>query len=54
MQKNLDRARKKLKQLTEELSRDKIDWHSVAHLSRDLCAVATSEESYGKHNKKMG
>ena len=50
MTKKLDRMRSKLKQLTVELGKEdlKVDFHSVAHLARDLSAAATAANSYGK------
>ena len=34
------RARAKLAALVREFEKQKLDWHSIAHLSRDLSAVA--------------
>ncbi|MEI7775207.1 MAG: hypothetical protein WCK17_10580 [Verrucomicrobiota bacterium] len=38
-----NRARKKVEQISEELKKSPVCWHSVAHLSRDLAAVAQAE-----------
>jgi hypothetical protein len=46
------RAIKKINQLVEEFSKETIDWHSVAHLSRDLNAAATAINSNAKLNER--
>jgi len=46
-----DRARKKLRQLTEEFSKPKTDWHSIQHLARDLAAAANAANERQKHKK---
>jgi hypothetical protein len=52
MEKHEIRAIKKLNQIYEEIKKDPKDWHSIAHLSRDLCAVATAVNSNPKYENK--
>jgi hypothetical protein len=39
------RARKKVKQLEEEMKKPKLDWRSIAHLACDLSAVAQPQKT---------
>ena len=45
---NKERAVKKLEQLKKEFAKAALDWHSIAHLARDLSAVAQAENSKRK------
>jgi hypothetical protein len=48
------RARKKLIQITAELTeKQPVNWHNVAHLSRDLCAVAVAVNAEPKLNERV-
>jgi len=42
------RCRRKLAQLVAEMAKSKLDWHSIAHLARDLAAVAQDQDSKPK------
>ena len=45
--------RRKLKQLNQEALRkdEELDWHNLAHLSRDMNAKATNQEILTRHRK---
>lgn len=45
------RARKKMKQLCDESTKQPLDWRSVWHLAVDLTAAAVTELERRKHKR---
>ena len=52
--KNEARSRRKLAQLVKEFEKQKLDWHSIAHLARDLSAAAISESCKASEKRCAG